>query len=411
MINMKKLRKKAAGFAAVILFLSCLKISVAAGESQEEIQLHAQAACLMDGDSGRVLYGKEEKLPLPMASTTKIMTCILVLESGKTEEMAQVSAKAAGQPKVHLGVKKGETYRVWDLLYSLMLESHNDTAVVLAEHVGTTTEGFQKMMNRKAEEIGCTDTYFITPNGLDAEDEGGSHHTTAADLARIMRYCICISPEREAFLEITGTVSYTFSDGTGTRSFSCYNHNAFLDMMEGALSGKTGFTGKAGYCYVGALERDGRTFLVSLLACGWPNNKTYKWSDTKALMTYGLEHYEYRQVFEKEQTFPGIPVQGGRCEEMLGTLPRAEVGFNIPEEEQSLRLLLKEGEQVRIENDLPQALTAPVEAGDYVGSVKYYLEDELAAEYPVCALESIKKIDFNWCFDIIKKRYLRAAGG
>ena len=120
-------------------------------------------------------------------------------------------------------------------------------------------------------------------------------------------------------------------------------------------------------------------------------------------MTYGLEHYEYRQVFEKEQTFPGIPVQGGRCEEMLGTLPRAEVGFNIPEEEQSLRLLLKEGEQVRIETDLPQALTAPVEAGDYVGSVKYYLEDELAAEYPVCALESIKKIDFNWCFDIIKK--------
>ena len=89
---------------------------------------------------------------------------------------------------------------MWDLLYSLMLESHNDTAVVLAEHVGTTTEGFQKMMNRKAEEIGCTDTYFITPNGLDAEDEGGSHHTTAADLARIMRYCICISPERREFL-------------------------------------------------------------------------------------------------------------------------------------------------------------------------------------------------------------------
>ena len=107
---MKNSRKKAAVFAAVFLFLSCLKVSAAAGESQEEIPLHAQAACLMDGDSGRVLYGKEENLPLPMASTTKIMTCILVLESGKTEEMAQVSAKAAGQPKVHLGVKKGEAY-------------------------------------------------------------------------------------------------------------------------------------------------------------------------------------------------------------------------------------------------------------------------------------------------------------
>ena len=143
MIDMKKLRKKAAVFAAVFLFLSCLKVSAAAGESQEEIPLHAQAACLMDGDSGRVLYGKEENLPLPMASTTKIMTCILVLESGKTEEMAQVSA--SGRPaESPSGRKKGETYRVWDLLYSLMLESHNDTAVVLAEHVGTTTEGFQK---------------------------------------------------------------------------------------------------------------------------------------------------------------------------------------------------------------------------------------------------------------------------
>ena len=114
---------------------------------------------------------------------------------------------------------------------------------------------------------------------------------------------------------------------------------------------------------------------------------------------------------KKNRHFPEYRVQGGRCEEMLGMLPKAEVGFSIPEEEQSLRLLLKRGEQVRIETDLPQALTAPVEAGDCVGSVKYYLEDELAAEFPVCALESVKKIDFNWCFDIIRKRYLRAAGG
>ena len=99
------------------------------------------------------------------------------------------------------------------------------------------------------------------------------HSTTAADLARIMKYCITESPKKEEFLEVTRTASYSFSDLEGKSSYSCNNHNAFLSMMDGALSGKTGFTAKAGYCYVGALNRDGKTFIVALLACGWPNNK------------------------------------------------------------------------------------------------------------------------------------------
>ena len=254
----------------------------------KESELYARSAVLMDADSGRILYQKEGETPLPMASTTKIMTCIVALENGVLEDEVEVSAYAASMPDVQLNIREGEHYILRDLLHSLMLESHNDSAVAIAEHIGGSVEGFADLMNRKAKEIGCENTYFITPNGLDAEKEietadGGkqtaAHSTTAADLARIMSYCIKRSPKKEDFLDITRTASYSFSNLEGSRSFSCSNHNAFLNMMEGALSGKTGFTGKAGYCYVGALERDDRTFVVALLACGWPNNKTYKWSD------------------------------------------------------------------------------------------------------------------------------------
>ena len=121
---------------------------------------------------------------------------------------------AANQPKVHLGVYKGETIYLKDLLYSLMLESHNDAAMMIAEHVGGSREGFAKLMNQKAKELGCTNTYFITPNGLDAKEEIGGeikeHATTASDLARIMNYCIGTSPKSREFLEITGTQNYSF---------------------------------------------------------------------------------------------------------------------------------------------------------------------------------------------------------
>ncbi len=122
----------------------------------------------MDADSGRVLYGKEEETVLPMASTTKIMTCILALENGSLTDEVEASSHAASQPQVHLGMNKGDRFCLEDLLYSLMLESHNDSAVAIAEHIGGSVEGFAELMNEKAGEIGCTDTHFITPNGLDA---------------------------------------------------------------------------------------------------------------------------------------------------------------------------------------------------------------------------------------------------
>lgn len=386
----------------LIIFIFCIvmmNFRMEAYAAPEE--LYAQSAILMDADSGRVLFEKNGAEQRPMASTTKILTCILVLENAGLEESAQVSANAASQPKVHLGVSAGERYCVKDLLYSLMLESHNDAAVVLAEHVGGSLEGFAGMMNQKAREIGCEHSYFITPNGLDAEDAQGMHSTTAEELARIMRYCIMLSPKKEEFLEITRTPSWTFSDEEGKRNFSCNNHNAFLGMMDGALSGKTGFTGKAGYCYVGALERDGKTFIVALLACGWPNNKGYKWQDTRKLMEYALENYEYRDVWE-DVAFEGIPVEDGIAESgKMRDTAYARLGVSGREE---IRLLLKKDEEVSVKIKRAKQLSAPVREGQTAGYVRYYLGDTLIREYPVTVQNKVDKIDLDWCAKKVLER-------
>ena len=372
---------------------------------EEPEQLYAQSAVLMDADSGRILFEKNGNEQKPMASTTKIMTCILALEEGNPEDVVTASAYAERQPKVHLDVKEGERYRLQDLLYSLMLESHNDSAVMIAEHIGGSVKGFAELMNAKAKKIGCKDTYFVTPNGLDASDEKGKHSTTAADLARIMSYCIKDSEKKEEFIRITGAKSYEFSDIEHTRTFSCSNHNAFLTMMEGAFSGKTGFTGEAGYCYVGALKRDDRTFVVALLGCGWPNNKTYKWSDTKKLMQYGLDNYRYKDMKAKTE-FEPVKVRGG-IPESESLRDEAEVNVMVEgAENMGDPVLMKEGEDIRIRADLIEEFEAPVQKGKEVGKISYYLNGELFREYKVVAAENVEKITIGWCIQKVLHMYI-----
>lgn len=408
-----KIRRTLIGLAcSAVLILTALFPAAREARAQEtgdEItasQLYAQSAVLMDADSGRILFAKNGQEERAMASTTKIMTCILALENGDLSEEITVSAEAASQPAVRLGMREGQRFRLNDLLYSLMLESHNDSAVAVAECVGGTVEGFASMMNRKAMELGCSDTYFITPNGLDAEDETGKHHTTAADLARIMKYCIMDSEKKDAFLEITRTESYQFSDCDGSGSYSCSNHNSFLHMMEGALSGKTGFTADAGYCYVGALRRDDRTFIVALLACGWPNNKGYKWSDTRKLMDYALENYQYRDFGTEEETV-SVVVENGTA----GGFPGADgVQIGASAETEPFRVLLKSGEEIDVEYDVPESVEAPVEKGQTLGTVVYSLNGGTLREYPLTADASVRKRDFSVCFSYIRDCFFLAAG-
>ena len=370
-------------------------------------QLYAQSAVLMDAASGRVLFEKEGETVRPMASTTKIMTCILTLENGNLDDEVEVSDYAASMPDVQLHIRKGEHYRLKDLLCSLMLESHNDSAVAIAEHIGGSVEGFAQMMNDKAREIGCTDTYFITPNGLDAQEDimtedGGvktvMHSTTARDLALIMSYCIKKSPKKDEFLEITRAPSHSFSNSDGTRSFTCNNHNAFLTMMEGALSGKTGFTGKAGYCYVGALERDGRTFVVALLACGWPNNKTYKWKDARKLMEYGISNYNITDLSSQpvlKEWLKPIPVAGAQTKQLF---QEAEVEVYLKEQEDAPTLLMKHDERPNVTCEVKTQLDAPVKKGEKVGKIQYSVDGKLIWERPIYAGKTISKTTYQWFF-------------
>lgn len=373
-------------------------MEVKAAEAPQESELYAKAAVLLDADSGRVLYSKNGEEPLANASTTKILTCILILENCNLEDVTEVSANAASQPKVRLGMSAGQQFVIKDLLYGLMLESFNDCAVALAEHMAGTVEGFAACMNEKAGQIGCTDSYFITPNGLDGKDENGMHHTTAEDLANIMKYCIRESPQAEQFLEITRAANHSFSDVAGKANYSCTNHNAFLQMMEGALSGKTGFTGTAGYCYVGALERDGKTLIVALLACGWPNNKTYKWADTKKLMQYGLDAfslYEVASDLKTEEDLPKILVSDGRTA-WIGE--KAEVAVQIKNVESMETVLIKEGEQVETDVQIQTKLYAPIRKGSVIGTIVYRIGEEVIRKDSVVAAEEVQSIDFTWCY-------------
>ena len=388
-------------FLIFFLFLQFGNLIAKAEEDKDEPkQLHAQSAVLMDADSGRVLYGKEENQIRPMASTTKIMTCILALEEMEKNQMVTISDYAAEQPKVHLGVQSQERYYLKDLLYSLMLESHNDSAVAIAEGIAGSVESFADRLNRKAIEFGCNHTYFVTPNGLDDSDEEGTHSTTARDLAMIMRYCMMQSPMKEEFLEITQTRSYQFTDVDGKRNFTCTNHNAFLDMMEGALTGKTGFTADAGYCYVGGLRQNGKTFIVALLACGWPNHKSYKWEDTRALMEYGLNEYEYRNVWQ-EVSIPDVFVTNGvRKQSPFESNIQIEAHVDGKED---IPVLLRDDEQVKVQTEVESSVEAPVVKGETLGIVRYILEGEEIASYDVIADESIEKRTFKWCMCWILK--------
>ncbi len=392
---------------------------VGAGGEKEEapLELHALSAVLMDGDTGRILYEKQGDTFRPMASTTKIMTCILALENGNLSDICTVSPKAAAQPKVHLGAAKGTQFYLKDLLYSLMLESHNDSAVIIAEHLGGSVEGFAAMMNQKAKELGCGGTCFVTPNGLDAtytapDGKEYTHGTTAKELAAIMRYCVAQSPKREEFLAITQASSHEFTDIGGKHSYSCMNHNAFLSMMDGVLSGKTGFTNGAGYSYVAAMEDEGRTFVLALLGSGWPPHKTYKWSDAKSLFCYGKSHYHYKDVYREPRLEP-VPVRdgalrqerGGKRRGHLGAPVRGDLTTGPPESGQHLELLLAEDEQVECRVEAPGSLDAPVKEGQDVGRMDYLLDGEIIQSYPLYAGQDVGRMDFPYCFWQVWYRY------
>ena len=389
-----------------------LSLALVLGGSKEtdnntDLNLYAQSAVLMDADTGRILYGKNENEILANASTTKILTCILALELGDMESYVSVSETAAKMPKVHLGMKDGQFFKLKDLLYSLMLESHNDSAVAIAEHIGGSVEKFAVLMNEKAKNLGCVNTYFITPNGLDAVAGEKFHSTTAVDLSKMMSYCVLQSPKKDEFLEICTKKSHTFSDYKKTevgfekngRTYGVNNKNTFLSMMEGVLAGKTGFTNKAGYCYVAALHDDERTFVVSLLACGWPNNKHYKWEDTKKLFRYGMDNFVYENIVTDVQ-MPVLEVEGG--------IPYGlkQIPVYVSDNTEPLKMLLSKKDKIEVKVYLPLKVKAPVIKTQQLGKMEYLLNGEVVKTCKICAKAGVEEHTWFWSFAYIFKKWV-----
>ena len=275
--------------------------------------LTARAAILVDASTGNILYQKEPDLRLPPASTTKIVTAILTLESGRSlKQLLTVSKAATRVPASKLYLRPGQTITIDDLLYGLLLSSANDASMVLAEGIGGSVEHFAELMTRKANEIGAINSHFTNPHGLTAPD----HYSTARDLALLFRYAM----KNATFREIVQTKISSVSSNTLVRKkavvrrISVRNHNRLLWNFDGALGGKTGYTLAAQKCFVGAVERNGVTIIVSVLG------SRDQWGDTQKLLEYGFDNYQTLRAGTSSAVREPSSEQAGMRSERLSAL-------------------------------------------------------------------------------------------
>jgi len=259
------------------------------------MDLSAECACLVSADTGEVIYAKREREKRPMASTTKIMTGLIASEYERPDEIVTVSANAESQEGSSIYLKKGEKISLDDLLCGLMLNSGNDAAVAIAEHIGKNVESFAELMTKKAKEIGANDTNFKNPNGLDEE----GHYTTAYDLALIAAHAM----KNENFAKTVATKNSTAALESGQILYF-KNHNKLLDMYEGANGVKTGFTKASGRCLVSAAEREGVRLIAVTL------NAPDDWNDHKKMLDYGFENITAQSIVKKDEAIKSFERNG-----------------------------------------------------------------------------------------------------
>jgi len=258
-----------------VFFLFAIYLLLSSVVSAEEIK--SRAAVVMDAVTGRVLYAKNPDLNLLPASTTKLMTALVVVEKARLSDVATISRKAANTPPTKVGFKEGDKVTLETLLYAALMKSANDAAVALAEAVAGSEEEFVSLMNRKALAIGAEDTRFINANGL----PGDGQHITAYDLAKIMRQAI----KYPILTEILGTRITEVATETG-KSKLIKSTNKLLWSDEELLGGKTGYTRQARHCFVCAGERGNETIIVALL--GAPS-RDLLWKESEELMAFGMK--------------------------------------------------------------------------------------------------------------------------
>ena len=307
--------------------------------STREPRVAAASALLADLDSGEVLWERNPDERRPIASVTKVMTGLLVVEATDPDEVVTASRNAASQTGAVLGLGVGEAQPVRQLLMALMLQSANDAAVALAEHVGGTVDGFVDGMNRRARRLGARDTRFASPNGLD--DSG---YSTARDLAEVT-----VEAFRDpTFREVVATKFHRVPAPNG-EARRIQNRNALLWLYRGAIGVKTGFTSAAGFCLVAAAERNGLRLVAVVL--GAPSSP---WSDAAEMLNHGFETWERRTVADGSVGLDPIEVEGRE-------VPVRADG--------TLSLLLRRGETVDVEVEAEAGLALPVADGEAVGEV------------------------------------------
>ena len=364
--------KRAAGFLAALV----LVWGLAAPCWGVELTLTYHAALLMEKTTGQILYAQNEHDALPPASVTKIMTVLLTMEaidSGRIalDDMVTVSAYAAGMGGSQVFLAEGEQMSVDDLLKAVCVSSGNDAAVALAEHVAGVTELFVEQMNNRARELGMKDTHFVNCTGLTAE----GHVTSAHDIALMSRELLLHHPEVRSYTTI-------WMDTLRNGTFGLSNTNKLIRFYDGATGLKTGFTQEAGYCISATAERDGME-LIAVIMKG--NTSDSRNADAKTLLNYGFSTYALVDV-QPEEPLPALPVTLGAAD---------TVALTLPEEGRTVLLEKSRSGGLTQTVELPEAVPAPLQAGDTVGILTVSREGETLLTVPIVAAETVEALTWR----------------
>ena len=327
--------------------------------------INSRAYVVIDRKSNTILVGKNENQKKKMASTTKIMTALVVIENCELSDTVEVSKKAAGTGGSRLGLKTGDKITVYDLLYGLMMRSGNDAAVCLAEHVAGSISGFAELMNKKALELGLSNTHFVTPHGLD-EDE---HYTTAYELAILSNYAM----NNEIFAKIVGTKNYIITINGYPKALT--NTNELLGVLNGVYGIKTGFTNGANRCLVTCCKRGDMDIICVVLGA---DTKKYRTTDSIKLIEYSFNHFKYVNIENivsehfktwKEEYCQNFTITKGVSNYLDITYD------SLPHSSIPVREDLIDSFQVYI--NCESVLNAPVEKGTSIGTITLELDGNI----------------------------------
>ncbi|MBQ4131888.1 MAG: D-alanyl-D-alanine carboxypeptidase [Clostridia bacterium] len=328
------------------------------------LSVSAKSAVVICTDTREVLFEKSAKQKMPMASTTKIMTALILAEQPDLSKTVEVTKQMVTVEGSSMGLLAGDTVSYRDLLYGMLLASGNDAANTVAFVLGGSVEGFAKMMNKKAREIGLENTNFVTPSGLDDEN----HYTTAYDLALLTSVAL----KNTAFRTACGSKQAVLYYGNPPYKRTLTNHNKLLGNFDGAIGVKTGFTKKSGRCLVTAAERDGKGVIAVTL------NAPDDWSDHKALLVYGLSETERLNINNDDIT-DIIPVVSSDADHL-----------RIKAEPMSLCVSAKSKNSVKRVVEMERFLYAPVKAGQTVGKISYYLGNTLIGSSNIYSVADLR---------------------